>query len=49
MTKQPAIDDVSTGAPPFLFLQEASRHVFVAHLPEGSWQGRESPPCYVRH
>ena len=38
---------------PFLFLpwflQEESHHVFGTHLPEGSWQGRESPPCCVRH
>ena len=35
---------------PFSLQQEASHHVFVAHLPEGSWQGRESPPpCCVRH
>ena len=49
MAKQPAIDDLRRARHLFLFLEEASHHVFVAHLPEGSWQGRESPPCCVRY
>ena len=47
MAKQPAF--FRRVRHPFSYLEEASHHVFGAHLPEGSWQGRESAPCCVRH